>query len=310
MIRFPLQRQLLPLAGLGSGLLILIFVGTAGLFGTTARSGQTGDAAEVQQPVAEKTEWCASSSANIVFCSAAAEGMPEAPKVSSFAPAEDLADQADKYIKGLEETVKAVESGDEKYDDVKEKIGKESNTLAILALCLGKHDKDSKYKAQAGALLKASQELAASSDLASAKKALAKVQDAASGKLKVADVELKWEKVDSLPDLMKQVPSINTKLKAYVKPAKFKSKAKDSAGITAVMAAIAQGSMADLSATKSPDQAAQWYKFCEEMRVAAAATNKSIRDGDAEATKKNLLILGKNCEDCHAVFHPEAKIEE
>jgi hypothetical protein len=121
---------------------------------------------------------------------------------------------------------------------------------------------------------------------------------------------LKWEKVASLPDLMKHVPSINTKLKGFVKPAKFKAKAKDSAGITAVLAAIAQGSIADTSATKSPEQVKQWQKFCEEMRDAAAAMNKSIHDGDAEATTKNLEKLGKNCEDCHAVFKPEAKIEK
>jgi hypothetical protein len=284
MLKFPMQRQLLSLAGLGSGLMILVFVCAAGLFGTTAKP------------------------TNEVLCSSAA-GMPEAPKVSTFAPVDDLVDQAGKYIKGLEDTVGEVESGSEKYDDVKEKIGKEANTLVIIALCLGKHDQDNKYKAHAGALMKAAQDLAATKDLAGAKKALAGIKEAAAGKNKV-EVDLKWEKVASLPDLMKQVPSINTKLKSYVKPAKFKSKTKDSAGITAVMAAIAQGSMADLSATKSPDQAAQWYRFCEEMRIAAAAVNKSIHDGDAAAANKNLLILGKNCEDCHAVFHPEAKIEE
>lgn len=238
-----------------------------------------------------------------------AADVPQAPKVSTFAPAEDLVREADKYIDELGKTIAAVESGEEKYDDSKEIIEKDSNTLIIIALCLGKHDQDNKYKANAGALMKAAQELAATKDIQGAKKALAGVKDAAAGKTK-ANVELKWEKVASLPALMKHVPKINTKLKQAVKPAKFKAKTKDAAGITAVLAAIAQGSMADTSATKSPDQVAQWYKFCEEMRDKAAAMNKSIRAGEVEATNENLLKLGKNCEDCHAVFHPEAKIEE
>jgi hypothetical protein len=265
MLRFSSPRVSAPLAGLGLGLMILVFTGAA--------------------------------------------DPPEAPKVSTFAPAEDLVREADKYIGELAGAIAAVESGEEKYDDTKEKIEKDSNALIIVALCLGMHDQDNKYKPQAGALLKAAQEMAGTKDIKAAKNALASVKDAAAGKKKV-NVELKWEKVASLPALMKHVPSINTKLKAYVKPAKFKAKAKDSAGITAVMAAIAQGSMTDDSAAKSPEQVEQWHKFCVEMRNEAAAMNKSIHAGDAEATAKNLLKLGKNCEDCHAVFKPDAKIEE
>ena len=71
-------------------------------------------------------------------------------------------------------------------------------------------------------------------------------------------MELKWEKVAALPELMKQVPIINNPLKRNIKPEKFKKKAKDTAGYTAVIAAIAQGSMADLSETKNPEQVKQW----------------------------------------------------
>ncbi len=197
----------------------------------------------------------------------------------------------------------------DKYDDIKENIEKEGNTLAIIVLNLGQHDQDNKFKAQAGVLMKAAEELAATKDLPSAKKGLAKVKDAAAGKDQTK-VELKWEKVASLPALMKQVPRINTKLKANVKPAKFKAKAKDTAGMTAVLAAVAQGAMADTGATKSPEQVEQWYHFCEEMRNAAAAMNKSIHAGDAAATAQNLTKLGQNCEDCHKVFKPDAKIED
>ena len=93
-------------------------------------------------------------------------------------------------------------------------------------------------------------------------------------------MELKWEKVAALPELMKQVPVINSKLKLNTKPAKFKKKAKDTAGYTAVIAAIAQGSMADTSATKSADQVPQWQKFSAAMRDDAGAVNAAIHKGD------------------------------
>ena len=119
-------------------------------------------------------------------------------------------------------------------------------------------------------------------------------------------MELKWEKVAALPELMKEVPLVNTKLKRYIKPEKFKKKAKDTAGYTAVIAAIAQGSMADTSATKSPDQVTQWYKFSAAMRDNAGALNAAIHKGDQPAAASAMKKLAQSCDDCHAVFHPEA----
>ena len=106
------------------------------------------------------------------------------PKVSTFAPAADLASQADQYIKDLEKAV----ASEEEYKDSVEKIAKESNTLVVIALALGLHDQPSKYKASAGAVLKAAQAVAATKDFASARKAIAALKAAAEGQGK-ADVE-------------------------------------------------------------------------------------------------------------------------
>ena len=167
------------------------------------------------------------------------------------------------------------------------------------------HDEESKYKAQAGALMKAAQAVAATKDYASAKTAVAALQEAAAGGSK-ADVELKWEKVASLPELMKQVPLINNKLKRYIKPAKFKEKAKDTAGYTAVIAAIAQGSMANSSETKKPEEVEKWYGFAAAMGDDAGALNAAIHKGNKAAAAKAMKKLQQGCEDCHAVFHVEA----
>ena len=146
-----------------------------------------------------------------------APAMPAPPKVSTFAPAVDLAKQANWYIKDLESAV----ADQEEYMDSVDKIANESNTLVVIALALGLHDQESKYKTSAGALIKAAQAVAAAKDFESAKKAIAALKDAAKDKGQ-AGGELKWEKIASLPELMNQVPVVNTKLKLNLKPKKFK----------------------------------------------------------------------------------------
>jgi hypothetical protein len=227
----------------------------------------------------------------------------DAVKVSTFAPAEDLARQADKYI----DTMKSTVASKEEYNDSEGKVNRDSSTLVVIALALGLHDQDSKYKARAGSLMKAAQRVAATKDYASAKKAvavLAKLKGAAADD---ANAALKWEKVASLPLLMKQVPMVDTKLKNCISASNFKKKAKEGAGHAAVIAAIAQGSMADTSATKNAEQVKLWKKFSTAMRDNAGAVNAAIHKGDAPATANAMKKLNQSCEDCHAVFKPEQK---
>jgi hypothetical protein len=181
--------------------------------------------------------------------------------------------------------------------------------MAVIALCLGLHDEDNPYKANAAALVKAARELAATTDYQSAKKAFTAVKAAADGQVQVQD-KLKWEKVASLPDLMKQVPNINTNLKRNVKGKKFKTKARLTAGYTAAIAAIGQGSIPDISKAKNADEVRQWYQYMIQMRDAAGAANAAIHAGDEPATAAAMKKLAQSCDDCHKVFHPEALLVE
>ena len=228
----------------------------------------------------------------------------DAPKVSTFAPAADLVRQADKYIESMKNTV----ASKEEYEDSEGKVGRESNTLAVIVLALGLHDTDNKYKDNAPALIKAAQDVAVAKKYAAAKKAVAALGEVADADGK-AGGKLKWEKVASLPDLMKQVPIVNTKLKLCLSKTNFKKKAKDSAGYTAVIAAIAQGVIADTSATKNAEQVKQWQKFSKAMRDHAGAANTAIHKGDQAATDKAMKKLNQSCEDCHAVFKPDVATE-
>jgi hypothetical protein len=230
-----------------------------------------------------------------------ASGMPEVPKVSTFAPAEDLASQAEAFLGDLEKATADEAAYKEATTD---KVVKDANTLVVIALALGLNDQDSKFKANAVATVKAAQAVAETKDFAAAQKAVAALKDAAEGKAK-ADGSLKWEKVASLPELMKQVPIINTKLKRNIK--KFTGKAKDSAGQTAVLAVISQGTMADTSPATSPEQVKQWYDWSAKGRDYAGAVNAAIHAGDEAAANEAMKKMAQNCDDCHAVFHPGAE---
>jgi len=242
--------------------------------------------------------------------SEAAAELDLAPAVSTYAPAEDLAAQVAEYIEDLEE---AVES-EEEYNDSVDKIAKQSNTLILIALALGLHDTDNPFKAAAPAMVKAAQELAGAGDYAAAKAGVEAVK-AATTSTEGDPASLKWDKLASLPELMEAVPLINTRLKRYVRDGreeKAKKAAKDLAGYSAVLAVIAQGSIANSGDTEKPDKVGEWQGFCVQMRDAAAAVNAAVgtfgQEGSSdafEAAKAAMKDLAQSCDDCHAVFHPD-----
>ncbi|HYW78978.1 MAG TPA: hypothetical protein VE890_05345 [Thermoguttaceae bacterium] len=219
-------------------------------------------------------------------------------KVSSFAPAADLVGQVDYYLERLAESVETEDA----YAEDQDKIAKDSNTIVILALVLGLHDEDNQYKAVAPGLLKAAQKLAATTDYASAKEATAAVVAAASTP---SEGELKWEKVASLPEMMKQVPLVNTKLKRYAS----RNRHDDVVEYSALIAAIAHGTLENADETEEPTEVDKWKAFSISMRDAAGAVNAAAHAEDEEAVTAAMEKLAVSCEDCHAVFHKETEEE-
>jgi hypothetical protein len=226
---------------------------------------------------------------------------PGAPKMSMFAPAEDLENQLDDYLKDLIDAV----AGEQDYKDLPEgMITREANTVIVLALALGMHDEENKYMASAAAVMKAAEALAVTKDYASAKKAVESLLSAAGAKGSPGG--LKWEKAAALDQLMKQVPLVHTKLKTKTEASRFKSKAKDTEGYSATLAAIAQASIADTSQAKNDEDIKKWQTLCIDMRDTAGAVNAAIRRQDQPAAEAAMNKLQQNCDDCHKVFHPAA----
>ena len=223
--------------------------------------------------------------------------LPPAPPLSTVVAAEDLVDQVEYYVEELEECVE----NSEEYEDSVEKIERYSNTLAVIALAVGLHDRGSRLSKAAPVLVKASQQVANAKDYASARSAVSSMKAAltASGN----PATLKWTKVAHLHPLMEQVPLINTRVKRYIR--RFEKGVPYIKGNSAALVAIAQGSMANADETEAPDKVVEWYKYCAQMRDAAGALNKAVHNNDESAAEVAMEALQQSCDDCHAVFHQD-----
>lgn len=223
---------------------------------------------------------------------------PAVPKVSSFAPVDDLVYQTDKYLSELK---KATADPETYKDQIENTISGNASTLALLALALGLHDQDNKYKANASALMEAAQKVAAAKDYEPTKKAVEALAAAAQGK-GIGTAELQWAKVAGIAPLMKKVPAINTAIRRDLK--KLATNDKDAAANSATLAVIAQGSMAVAPDAQKPDDCKKWHEFCVQMRDAAAAVNAHVHARNATAAKE--IVDGRlqqSCADCHESFH-------
>jgi cytochrome c556 len=230
---------------------------------------------------------------------------PAAPPASQYAPAADLIAQVNYYIKRSDEGLASKEDFD---DAAKARLKKDANTMAVLGLALALHDSDNAIKSQAGELIKAAQALAKAQDFDVASLAFADLKKAATGSGAAAPNNPKeWQKVASLGQLMKQVPTVNTALKRGVSsPARLEKLKDESAGHAATLAAIAQASMADTHEVKNPADLDKWYEYCAEMRDAAGQVNAAVRALDHAKTTSAMLRLTNSCDTCHKVFRKGA----
>ena len=230
---------------------------------------------------------------------------PKPPAASAYAPAQDVVSQIDYYL--IDRTGKSLADKDKYSASLQKRVKKDANTLAVLLLAAGMHDEDNKYRAAAPAMLPLAQKLAdASEDFDKSAAILTELQ-AAAGQASSGGQPLQWEKVASLEQLMKQVPTINNSLKRALKQSRFEKSIEKSAGYSATLAVIAQAAMADTHEAKTPEDVEKWYKFTTVMRDAAGDINSAVRAKDFERATAAMEILKTNCDDCHAVFRKEEK---
>jgi cytochrome c556 len=225
---------------------------------------------------------------------------PAPPRLSSFAPAGDLLEQVDFFIGRVEASL-ADPAG---FDAARQaRTFKDANTLAVLAMALALHDEDFPQKAAMPAMLEAAHELAAAESSGErARASLQAIKAARGGEGARGESSMKWEKTASLAALMKQVPVISAPLKRAVAPGRLERQAKQAAGQSAALAAIAQAALVDLEYADSPEQAAAWVRLCEAMRDGAGEVNAAVHARDPARVAKGMERLMQSCDACHAKF--------
>ncbi|MGD9128642.1 MAG: hypothetical protein PVH19_14795, partial [Planctomycetia bacterium] len=208
------------------------------------------------------------------------------PAASTFAPARDLASQVDEYVKQLKKTT----ADKEDYENNKEKIVRDASILAVIALALGVHDEENEYKNVASKLVEACQKTVDSKDYDSAKAGVEAIQKAMTAKVENPPA-MKWARVARLKDLMESISLVNTKLKRFTKGKRLQLKAKKTTGYTSVIAAVAQASRDSVKETIAPNLDKEWRMHCDQMRNAAAKTNKAILTGEIHKFKPAMAEL-------------------
>ena len=236
------------------------------------------------------------------FTGLLAAGPPPPPKISAFAPADDILSQVDYYAGRL---ATALEEKDDYTAADQRRDKKDASTQSALLLALALHDQDHRLKASAAALVPLAQKMAGSFEDYDAAKA---AHDAMADGLKNgadSGPTPSWHKVADLAQLMKQVPAINNRLTRSLKKTRFEKDAEKSAGYSAALAVIAQAAMVDAREAKDPADTDKWYQFCAEMRDAAGAINAAIHKRDFDAATVAGTRLKGICKQCHNVFRPE-----
>jgi len=226
-----------------------------------------------------------------------AAGNAENTKPSQYAPADDLERQVKTLVDQLHKDL-ATKDGSE--DKQKGRVAKDANTLAVLALVLGNHDKANGLRRSAAAMIQAATTLAGEAgDYAAARAALAKLDAAldvsSSGKVK-------WSAVGDIEQLMLQVPILNTGLRRAVNGRRFAKSRDKASALAACLAAIAQVSIFDDTYCSDDEDQAKWTSFCVAMRDAAAGCNKAVHGNNPDGAKETLTKMMLSCDNCHEVF--------
>ncbi len=218
-------------------------------------------------------------------------------KPSSYAPAKDLEYQVSFFLDRIKEDLE----NEAQYDTHAKRVVKDANTIAVLALVLGKHDDDNRFKRPATAVIKAATSLADKAEkLDEAKVAYQKLLDAT--KSPGGGATLPWKSVGNIQEIMLQVPLLNTSLRGAVRSKRFNTTPEKAAGLAAGLAAIAQVSMFDETYCGDAADREEWVELCGLMRDAAKDVHAAVQRGDQAAAIAALKPLVRSCDECHDEF--------
>jgi hypothetical protein len=221
----------------------------------------------------------------------------EADKGFRAVPAGDLIAQAEFFLGRIAESL----SGAGGYDEPEQaRVQKDSQTLAILYLCLARHEQQHALSGVAAAQYDAARQIAESyKDSAKAKAALEKLAAVSKGTPTTGNPPA-WRPVGEIPVQMKHSQFVENRMKRGLSDERsFKRRAKETAGYVATMAAF--GQVWRLMAPKD-DPHGKWAQFSDEQREAAGTLNGAIHKQDWPAARDAARTLTQSCNACHDIY--------
>jgi hypothetical protein len=236
----------------------------------------------------------------IIFVSlvalASGESADQADKVSRFAPAADLIQQAQFFQDRVAEAVAATSYGELEQT----RVQKDAQTLAILYLCLARHDEKHDLSGVAAGRFTAARQIAENyKDQAKAKTHLDQLKSLPSSPAPASQPP-EWQPVGDIPVQMKHSQFIENRMKRGLADERtFKRRAKETAGYVATLAAY--GQVWRMMAPKE-DAGGKWQKFSDVQRDAAGALNTAIHKQDWPTAREAAKKLTQSCNACHDVY--------
>ncbi len=223
-------------------------------------------------------------------------GQPAVPeKISSYAPAAELISQLDLCVQALAESLTDAEA----FESKSKTFAKNSATVVVIAQHLALHDESHDWKESAPALFHAAATLAECEDYDAAQAAFATLQAVVAGESSEAEMPT-WDPVVEMEPLMEQVGFLNSKLRRGVR--RLKRGKEDIARRSAVLAALSQAVLPDLSFVADDEDAKKWFALCAEMRDACATLHAAAVAGDEDAARTAVNALDQSCKECHDIF--------
>jgi len=200
-------------------------------------------------------------------------------------PVADLENQITVYMEKLARDIEDL-ALTPNFADGSSSLYRDANTLALIALALGKSSEESGMKAATPGLIAAAQQVARSQNNDEAKAAYQAVQDALKSTGNTDD--LKWEKVAHLSPVMKKsLPSLTTEIKRLSRNEKTFLRSSNSGkviGLSATLVAIAAGCRPNVDETLAPTEENLWNEYCSQLYEASMKLNQAahaVVDGTA-----------------------------
>ena len=221
-------------------------------------------------------------------------------KPSTYAPAKDLESQVQFFLDRIKDDLKdESEYGEESV----KRVVRDANTLAVLALVLGKHDEANRFQSSAATLLENALKLAEKSqDYKEARSAYAKLVESTNRHEWLDRIGVEKCREHCRSDEPGSEPQYETARASAERWNGLRSCRDEAAGLAATLAAIAQVSMFDDSYCSDQADRADWIELCGLMRDAAYDINQAVHRGDREAAVSGLKPLTRTCDDCHEQF--------